>query len=346
VRILYIGQLWESGTCVERMRVLEQLGFDILPFDTTPFATAGTRIERSLIHRANIGRAIAHLNAKLSATTKKEHFDLVWIDKGVWIYPETVALLRAKSKRQTVVHYTPDAQILDNCSRHFIRSLPIYDLLVTTKPFEMERYRARHGNVLLVLQGYGRQFTPRVPTNIDLADFASDVSFIGHCQPHYAARLKAVCKEVRRLQVWGPRWTRYAYFHSWARPFVRGDGIWGNRYPAALSCARIALGLLSKRIPETTTTRTFEIPATGVFMLAERTEDHVALFEEGKEAEFFANDEELCEKINFYLRNDAARIRIGAGGRERCLKSGYSAEHQLRRVLGRLRELVGSASQL
>ena len=127
-------------------------------------------------------------------------------------------------------------------------------------------------------------------------------------------------------------------FISWAQPCVRGDGIWGDRYPIALTCAKIALGLLSKRIPETTTTRTFEIPATGTFMLAERNTDHLAHFEEGKEAEFFTSDDELRDKIRFYLRHDAARIRIAAAGRERCLKSAYSHEHQMRRVFERLRE--------
>jgi spore maturation protein CgeB len=337
VRILYIGQLWEGSTTVERMRVLEQWGFDILPFDTTPFASAGTRIERSLAHRANIGRGISHLNAKLMVLTKEARFDAVWIDKGVWIYPETVTILRARSERRIAVHYTPDPQILDNRSRHFLQSIPIYDLVVTTKPFEMESYRAHHANnPLLVLQGYGRQFVPRVPTESDLSCFSSDVCFIGRCESHYAARMKAVRRETKCVQIWGPRWPRYAQFHPWARPFVRGEGIWGDRYPSALSCAKIAVGLLSKRIPETTTTRTFEIPATGVFMLAERTPDHLDLFEEGKEAQFFADDDELRDKIRFYLRHDAARIQIAAAGRERCLKSAYSAEHQLRCVVEKL----------
>jgi spore maturation protein CgeB len=122
---------------------------------------------------------------------------------------------------------------------------------------------------------------------------------------------------------------------------VQGEGIWGADYPRALRSAKIALGLLSKWIPETTTTRTFEIPATGTFMLAERNDDHAALFEEGKEAEFFASDEELGDKIRFYLANDAARGRIAAAGRARCERSGYSDAHQLRRVLARVGELVG-----
>jgi spore maturation protein CgeB len=115
-----------------------------------------------------------------------------------------------------------------------------------------------------------------------------------------------------------------------------GDALWGSRYPRTLARAKIALGLLSKRIPETTTTRTFEIPAAAAFMLAERTNDHLALFEEGIEADFFTSDEELREKIQFYLTHDTVRTKIAAAGRRRCVKSGYHSEKQLRNVLSHL----------
>jgi spore maturation protein CgeB len=121
---------------------------------------------------------------------------------------------------------------------------------------------------------------------------------------------------------------------------VVADGIWGARYPLALASSKIALGLLSKRIPETTTTRTFEIPAMGVFMLAERTDDHLALFKEGIEAEFFGSDDELQEKIGFYLSHDDARLKIAAAGRKRCIQSGYDARSQLEKVLAHLTSLA------
>jgi len=75
----------------------------------------------------------------------------------------------------------------------------------------------------------------------------------------------------------------------------------------------------------------------GIFLLAERTDDHLALFEEGKEAEYFGDDEELKDKIRFYLENDEARKRIAAAGRERCLRSGYSSPSQLKSIINSLK---------
>ena len=45
--------------------------------------------------------------------------------------------------------------------------------------------------------------------------------------------------------------------------------------------------------------RTFEIPASGGFMLQERSNEVLEFFEEGKEIECFSSVKELKDKINF-----------------------------------------------
>jgi hypothetical protein len=310
------------------------MGHDVIPFDTTPFVVGGRRVFRSVAHRTNYGPPVWALNkALLSRAKEVEGLRLVWVDKGRWIYPETLDQLRAQTGA-CLVHYTPDAQLLDNRSTHFDACIPRYDLVVTTKPFEVALYEAAGARkVQLVLQGYGSRFKPMPPAGSQAAALQSDVCFVGHCQRHYAGRLRIAAQSGAKLRIWGPRWGRYARLHGWARKYVAGDGIWGEEYPRALASTKIALGLLSKRIPETTTTRTFEIPATGVFMLAERTEDHLSLFKEGVEAEYFDSDEELQDKIRFYLAHDSAREKIAAAGRERCIRSGYHARSQLEKVM-------------
>ncbi|PWT74382.1 MAG: hypothetical protein C5B60_06750 [Chloroflexi bacterium] len=316
------------------MRILQRLGCEIVPFDTTRWVSGGKRLSRFLAHRLNSGHSVVSMNRALqlfgSSLNSISH---IWIDKGRWIYPDTLFDLK-RSTSATLVHYTPDPQLLLHRSRHFNVCIPLYDLLVTTKSYEMKRYKALGAkSILLVLQGYDDRFYPVIPTPVTKAELESDICFIGHCERHYARRLRVTESIGKRLKIWGPGWKRYSFFNSWAHGHVAGDGIWGKHYPLALASSKIGLGLLSKRVPETTTTRSFEIPAMGLFLLAERTAEHLELFQEGVEAEFFSNDEELRDKIIYYIGNDSAREKISHAGYKRCLASGYQSQKQLRKVL-------------
>src|SRR5689334_7077737 len=80
VKILYVGQLWEGSTCLERMRVLQSLGCEVVPFDTMPWITAGGRWQRSFTSRFHCGRPVERLNSaliKFSASLPGIKF--VWI---------------------------------------------------------------------------------------------------------------------------------------------------------------------------------------------------------------------------------------------------------------------------
>jgi spore maturation protein CgeB len=339
-RILYIGQL--NGTCASRMRVLQNLGCEVVPFDTMPYVTYPRRLIRAIAHRYNMGPPVKDLNRDLMhlVETQDTAITHVWIDKGVWISPETLHLIK-RTTGAVLVHYTPDPQFLFCRSVHFESSIPLYDALFTTKPFELDYYRQRGGrNVFLVHQSYDNtKLYPRELSFDERSRFSSDFCFIGHRETHYVECLKAARNVEGRLRIWGPGWRKYARIHGWAQSIVSGDGIWGDDYARALNATSIGLCFLSKRYPETTTTRTFEIPGCRTFMLAERTEHHLALFEEGKEAEFFSNADELVDKIRYYLCNPAQRQQIAAAGYERCLRSGYSDHNRMRQMLQVVEEL-------
>lgn len=333
MRILYIGQLWNGSTALERMKTLNSLGYETVAFDVSPFAADASRLLQSVAWRFNAGPVVSKINRAIwREADGLQGVTHIWVDKGVWVYPDTIQYLKERTGARAI-HYTPDSQIVSQRSRHFMASIPLYDALVTTKEWEVDAYKAAGAKrVMLTYQGYDSRFSPRTVGESELAAFGSDVCFVGHTQPHYAEKLKALSSLNIRLRIWGDAWPRYAERNFWAQGIV-AKGLWGENYPVALACTKIGLGLIGKHIPETSTTRTFEIPAMGTFLLAERTALHQQLFDEGKEAEFFSSDEEMIEKTRFYLRHDEARQQIAAAGRVRCERSGYSSTELLRKVV-------------
>ena len=337
-KILYVGAVYQGGTCYDRMRIMRDMDLEITAFDTTAYLNDGTKIARSLRHRTKMGLNVKRLNRDLfNAVSRSDGITHIWFDKAVLIWPATLKKLR-KTTRAVLIHYTPDPQILFHRSRHFINSIRLYDLLFTTKPFELDLYKELGAHsVHLTYQAYDKnRFYPRELSEQDFIKYKTDVAFIGHYEKHRADCIKALVDSGITIKVWGRHWPQFARRHRWARKIVMGKSIVCEDYCMALSAASICLGLLSKLVPETTTTRSFEIPACGAFMLAERTKEHTELFDEGREAEFFSSRHELVEKAHYYLKHSEERQRIAAAGRQRCLKSGYSYQDRLKEILGKI----------
>jgi spore maturation protein CgeB len=91
--------------------------------------------------------------------------------------------------------------------------------------------------------------------------------------------------------------------------------------------------------------RTFEVPACGSFMLAERSEEQRAMFVEDREAVFFSNTEELCDKVRYYLAHDDLRRRIAQAGFDRVTSGRNTYRDRLSvlmdQILGKRRTPAG-----
>lgn len=346
MKILFVGQIHPRGwvsTTWGRMEALRALGHEIVPVDVCPFAQWGGR-PAGILRRLQWGPPVRRLNREVVERARESRPDVMWVDKGEWIERRTLVALAALG-RSMLVHYTPDPALTFHLSRHLRASLPLYDLVVTTKAYELDLYRdlgAR--NVLFQYPSFeAAVHRPEAATAEEWQRYGCDVVFAGTYAPGRERYLLPLAREGFDLALWGNGWHRSFRRRGLRDPrlkrHLRGRGLGGRDYALALGCARIGLGLLSPLVPDRSTTRSLEIPACATLLLAERTEEHQALFEEGREAEFFASEEELVEKTRYYLEHDDERRRLAAAGRARCLESGYSSTDRVREILDRAQEL-------
>jgi hypothetical protein len=310
------------------MRALERNGHTVIPFNVPPYQSKH-RIVGSIQCRLHPRFLLQKLNNDIrNFVSQSGGFSCAWVDKGVWIFPETVEFLRKNCG--FAIHYTPDPQILYFRSHHFIQSIALYDHVATTKDFELNLY-ANLGarNVIHVPQSYCpvRYKNPQPSQR-----YFAEVGFVGRCEPHYLKQINGMTG-IEKVVIFGDQWQKPANRKRVDASFTVNGSVWKEDYVAALASFKISLGLLSKNYPEKHTTRTFEIPAAGTFLLAERTTEHQEFFKEGVEAEFFSNKEEMLSKARFYLANDEARQRIAAMGRLRCMTSGYDTDSVVKKIV-------------
>jgi spore maturation protein CgeB len=168
---------------------------------------------------------------------------------------------------------------------------------------------------------------PEVPgTAAERSRFASDVVFAGGCDADRLPYLREIVdrRPDIRVTVYGGYWDRDARLRA-----HHGGTVVGRDYRLAMQGARIALNLVRRANRDGHTMRTFEIPACGGFMLAERTKEHEELFAEGREVAYFTSPAELVEKVGWYLRRQAARARIAAAGLGRIRSGGHAYRDRL-----------------
>lgn len=333
MNVLYIGALTPGTTSRDRMVALQEIGHEVTGLDVVKYY-AKYRIARSIQWRLNPKIMLANFNRDIVALFKtRADFELIWIDKGVWVFPETLISMKAISA-VPIVHYSPDFHVLFNRSPHLLGSLKLYDHVITTKTPELallEQLGGRH--VVFATQSYCRH---RWANPIRSQEFDAEIGFVGRSEAHYRKTIRSLSSSGLGVRVWGDQWSSRTAFGGVRRDVVAGRGVFGDRYVNALASFRIGLGLLSKLFPEQHTTRSVEIPAAGTFLLAERTGEHSAMFSEGQEAEFFESPDEMVSKARFYLANESQRNQIAIRGQARCVSSGYDNTSTMRRILREL----------
>lgn len=343
MNILYLGH--GGANSRDRIEGLQHLGHQVVSEPLYPNARGIADIcaRKWAVHRKS-GPWIRRLNQRLiDRGYCWRNFDLIWLDKALYVESETVQEIKSGSACP-VVQYTPDVALSiagTQRSEIFVHAISSYDAIVTTKDFEVGEYR-RYGakSVLLTEQPVNHlRFFPRPDLDVDML---SEVGFIGHFERHYANTVRYLSRARVPLDVRGPGWEKAVrILDPRNRKFNRGGAVRGEEYPQRISGMKIGLGLLTRLGPEVVTTRSLEIPACGTFMLAERTDKHQELFEEGIHAEFFASREELVEKARFYLANEVKRNSIAARGRQRFLDSCCRLDRQVAHIMSTLSAELG-----
>lgn len=226
-----------------------------------------------------------------------------------------------------------------NRSHDFDRHLELYDAFLTTKSYNVAELRAAGCQMVIFVPNSFDPDTHR-PMAADhrTQQFRAPVSFVGTFERARAASLRKVAEAGIPIRIWGSFWG------SWGLPpagaIVEGRDVIGKDYARVISASDINLCFLRKLNRDLQTTRSVEIPAAGGFMLAERSDEHRELFEEGVEAELFGSDEELIDKCRYYLAHPNERKRIAEAGRLRCVNSGYDYRSRLAEALGVLGVIV------
>ena len=330
-----------NNTSIHRVHALEALGFEVKKLDSagaslSTFEHLKSRICNQLFQRGIPARLPDPLsiNSRLMEAVRQNRWDVLWVDKCMNLSADSLRAFSSVQPHTLKIGYSPDdMDARHNQSRQFLETLPLYDVFLTTKTYNVEELQARGcRDVRFIGNAYDpASFRPLPVSNKEIHDLGGDIGFIGTFEEDRARFLYELAAAGLPVRIWGGGWEKMRNTHPNLR--LEKKPLYGDLFAKACGAFKINLNFLRKINRDRQTTRSVEIPACRGFMLAERTEEHQELFQEGVEADYFSSLDELKAKCQQYLEDDDARNRVAAAGYRRCLDSDYSNEGRLRAAL-------------
>lgn len=283
-----------------------------------------------------IGPVLWNINKDLILECEEIKPDLMFIYRGTHIYPSTIKTIKAKFDCK-VFGYNNDDPFSDEYAdyfwRYYKKSVSYYDHIFSYRWKNIDDYKAVGYNTVSLLRSYYLKdknfYIADLPTN----DYKCNVMFIGHFENDGRDEtVKLLIENGIDIKLYGTEWENSQYYDFFIEKIGNIKPLYSD-YNLALNSAKIALVFLSKLNNDTYTRRCFEIPATKTMMMAEYTDDLNDMFQEGKDAEYFRNKEELLTKVQYYLSHEKELYSIGESGYKRLLNDGHEVVDRCREIL-------------
>ena len=298
-RVLFVGPEWYGSNSTSLRNAIIRCGHECLTV-VPPHRSLWARTRRRLAESSReFAKADERWNAELLRTAQAWRPDVVLVFRGLRVSAGTLA-----SCPGVLVHYHPDdSSNPANRSTTYSEAERIYDLHVTTKSLNVPELEVRGAKAALFVRcAYDRDW--HLPVRPLAAD-GTQVGFIGTNRPdrlsliHHMARLRG-----KNFIVCGDGWNRDAFLKL--RATVHGPRF-GLAFSMEVARTPVQLGFLNADNRDQHTCRSYEVPASGGVLVAERTTEHMEMLDEGTEALFFSSVQELASHLDL-LQRDGSRV--------------------------------------
>lgn len=309
-RLIVATEFWFGATGQSLAEGLRRLRWDVDEVNLRAHLNGSRHLANRLIGRMLLPAFEDSYNSAVLEAALRAKADVFLTTKGAHIRAETLIKLN-KIGVKCILHY-PDVSY-DHASFHKA-TVPLYDLIVTTKSFQIETLLSNHcSRVVYIPHGYNPEVNrPRVE-GISEVDYEVDIGYIGNHSADKQHWLEAVAAALPgvNMRIIGARWGSATAL----APHLAGRSLRGDFASRAIQTSRINLAIHmgkagSEGWEDLVSRRTFEIPACKGFMLHVDNPEVRGLYDVGSEIDVFSTPQELVEKIGFYLPRPELRAQM------------------------------------
>jgi hypothetical protein len=309
MKILLIGS--DYTWSIERIyrRELEALGnsVELLAVQNMFYDNYYKSIFHKLTYRVGLSKILTKINIFLLTKVGSEHYDLIWVFKGMEIYPETLKTLKKKTNK--LINYNPDNPFIfsgkGSGNQNVTNSIQFYNLHITYDFWVKEKIENEF-KIRTEILTFG--FDDAAVQNIDLnsKDEVLAVCFLGNPDTYRATILNSLLKKGIEVHLYGNNWNKFIK-HKLA---VIHKPVYGVEFYKTLRKYRVQLNIMREHNLNSHNMRSIEIPGAGGVMLAPKTADHFTYFEVGEEIFVYENNACIASEVKRIINLDKTVIDL------------------------------------
>lgn len=346
MNILYFGASSVGSTSRHRADALSRLGYKVTIID--PYIKFESQLFGNFLGPLHFRTGYRFLQKiiflwieKLFSSIDKP--DLIWVDSGELFGPNIIRMFSSNGCKVVLYNHDDPTGLRDG--RRFyslIKSIPYYSVCSVVRGENVNEFYALGAkDVIKIWRSYDEVIhAPFNDKEYFDNKYISDVVFIGTWMRHEGRDefLLQLIDAGLNVRIWGQRWEKSPYW-SRLKEHVAGGALSGRDYVAAIQGAKVCLGLLSKGNRDLHTTRSMEIPYAGGVFCAQRTTEHLELYQENVEAVFWDDVDECISQCKKLVTDDLFRESVRSAGMQRVRKNKLGHEDQCRIILNKISEL-------
>lgn len=331
-KILIVGsdQVWSIEKVY--LKYLSELGIETELFAAQNyfFKYHKKNLINKIFFRLGISSIYKKINALLLEKAKQYKPRVIWVFKGMEIFPRTIDQLKLSGFK--VANYNPDNPFIfsgrGSGNENVKNSISKYDLHFAYDKTVQKKIEDEY-SIKTAYLPFGFELTESLYEDCVAQKEIIRVCFLGNPDNERAAFLKSLLDDGIEMDLYGNDWNKFInHPNASLFPPVYGDEFWKT-----LRRYRVQLNLMRLHNLNSHNMRSFEIPAIGGIMIAPDTPEQRMFFENEKEIFLFKNLSQCKERINHVLNlsaDDANKIRNNA--RHRSTSSGYSYKDRAKTV--------------
>jgi hypothetical protein len=299
------------------------------------------------LHKSLIGRistrllpkiVLSRINRNIVEAIESFRPDLVWIFKGMEIFPATLEYARKKGIK--LANYNPDHPFVfasaGSGNLNVKGSIPLYDLHLS---YSREILKGLMDTYQL--QGrylpFGFEVSDAIFERASAEPEMPRACFVGCADDERKRIVQLLLTAGIPVDVYGPDWNKYFKSSKLIRVFT---GVYNDHFWNVLRKYRLQLNVFRSQNRNSHNMRSFEVPGIGGIMLAPYSDEHAIFFKPDEEAFFYKSDKEIAEKAKRIMSlSGAEALAIRNAARGRSVRDGYAYQKRSEMVYDYFTEL-------